>query len=307
MSPLWVALAAATGLSVRTLPCPLGGGTVKVHEKLSENAAGGYDSDLARYSSGGQWRAVHVSTCDGNLFSLYAEDMASPLSPERQRALVPVLEAAVARVADRGSPTPWERYAIAAALYEALGRDDVFLGDLWLEASWTARDLAVGYYPGLNGPVEARKLLDAGWQELKKPLADADRRKVLHNLARVAHRGGWTEERDGYLGALEALGGLDAEARATVERFRRATREIEPRLQDEAIARYRAALTKADALPHDEKVRVSYLLADLLRRRGRAREALPLFFLVANDAKAEETLRGLALFLAGDLAAAAKH
>jgi hypothetical protein len=312
---LWtIGVAAAIQVGARDVPCPVGSGTARVYERLSSNAQGGHDSDLAGYSSGGQWRAYRVASCAPSGFTLFGTDMTTP----PPLAKVPALEAELARVKGTlpkpDAPEVWDRYRIAAALYAVLGKDDVFLGDLWVEASWTARDAAVGFYAGLEGPLAARRLLTAGWEELKKPLSDADRKRVLYNLARVAHRGGWSDERAGFLAAFEAVGSLTAEERTALERFRTLAGTVEPALQDEAIARYTAALRAAASdgsavrteLPHDEKVRVTYVLADLLRRRGRAREALPLYFLVANDAQAPEQLRGMALFLAEPLAANGK-
>jgi hypothetical protein len=302
---LWAVLsAAAIQVGARDVPCPLGGGTVRIYERLSGNASGGHDSDLAGYSSGGQWRSYRVSSCAPSGFSLYGQDMRTAVPLDKAAALERELSRVKGTLAAPDAPAVWDRYRIAAAMYAVLGRDEVFLGDLLVEASWTARDEAVGYYEGLQGPAAARKLLAAGWEELKKPLADADRKKVLYNLARVAHRGGWGSERDAFLVAFEAVGALTDAERAALARFRRIANEVEPVLQDEAIVHYTAAL-RGD-LPHDEKIRVTYVLADLLRRRGRAREALPLYFLVANDAKAPEQLRGMALFLAEPLAVDAR-
>ena len=289
---LIVSLAHTAEVSAHLAPCPLGGGTARVFEKLAATATGGYDSDFATYSSGAQWRTYQIASCDGNLFTLYGRDMGTSIATADQARVGAALAAAVARLPDPAKPEVWERYGIAAALYAELGRDDVFLGDLWLSASWTARDEAVGYYAGLNGPLEARALLDAGWEELKKPLSVADRKKVLFNLARVAHRGGWGAERDAMLAAFVAAGPMDERETRVVARFHRIADEVEPALQDEAIARYRAALAG------HEDPRIRYLLADLLRRRGHADEARPMFVKVAGDPKAEEAMRAFAEWLA---------
>lgn len=291
--------ALAIQVTARDGPCPVGDGNVRVFEKLAANAAGGFDSDLASYSSGGQWRAYRLSTCEKNLLSLYGSDLLALRGEDRARlsALLPELPGLVANPA---APELWERYRVASRVYEALGKDALFLADLLLEGSWTARDAAVGFYAGLEGPTQARALLDAGWEELKKPLADADRKKVLYNLARVAHRGGWGGERDALLASFEALGDLTDAERTALARFRRIATEVEPALQDAAIARYTEALR--GELPHAEKVRATYLLADTLRRRGREREAAPLYFLVLNDKEAPDQLRGMAMFLVEPIA-----
>lgn len=288
-----VGLAAAIDVAAREGPCPVGEGTVRVYEKRSDNNAGGWDSDLAAYSSGGQWRTYRLATCSDNLLSLYGEDLLALDTAARAR-LAEALPLATAGM-DPAKVELWDRYRVAARLYTTLGKDDRFIGDLFLEASWTARDTVVGFYAGLQGPVQARQLLDAGWEELKKPLSTSDRKKVLYNLARVAHRGGWNDERDGLLASFEAAGSLTAEERTALTRFRRIAGDVEPALQDEAIERYVKVL-RAE-LPHEEKVKLSYILADLLRRRGRLREAAPLYALVLNDSKAPDELRGMAMFL----------
>lgn len=298
---LLLALPAALAIQVeaREGPCPVGAGNVRVYEKVGANTAGGFDSDLASYSSGGQWRAYQIATCTDNLFSMYGSDLLALKADEREK-LAGVLPSAAAVVPDPKAPQVWDRYRVAAKLYKALGKDDRFLGDLMLEATWAARDEAVGFYAGLQGPTAARQLLDAGWEELKKPLSVADRKKVLYNLARVAHRGGWSTERDALLGALEATGALTPQEKDGLARFRRIVTEVEPKLQDEVIAHFTAALR--GELAHAEKVRITYLLADTLRRRGRDREAAPLYFLVLNDKEAPDQLRGMAMFLVEPIA-----
>jgi hypothetical protein len=285
----------AIQVDARDVPCPLGSGQARVFSKLSADTAGGYDSDLASYASGGgQWRAYAIATCTDNLLTLYGSDLPS-LSPEDRQKIAAALPTAAARVADPKAPEVWERYDVADALYTALGRDDRFLGDLLVEASWTARDAAIGFYAGLHGPTEARALIDAGWEELKKPLAAADRKKVLYNLARIAHRGGWGAERDAFLAAFEAVEPPTPKEVDALARFRHLAHDVEPAFQDRAITHYVAALRTQ--LSPDDKIRVSYVLADLLRRRGRDREAAQLYFLVANDSEADDQLRKMALYL----------
>jgi hypothetical protein len=298
---LLAAAALAIQVTGRDVPCPYGSGTARVFEEVAADTTGGWDSDLASYSSGGQYRAYAIATCTDNLFTVYGKDVAIAVPEASRPAVDAALAAAAAKVRDRKEPETWERYRIAGAVYAALGRDEIFLGDLYLSASWVARDEAVGLYQGLHGPVEARQLLDAGWAELRKPLSVADRKKVLYNLARIAHRGGWGAERDGFLAAFEAAGSLTPQEVTALAKFRRYAHVVEPELQDLALDHYVAALR--GSLPHDEKVRVSYLTADLLRRRGRDVDALPLYFLVANDQQAPDQLRSLSLALAQPIAA----
>ncbi len=274
--------AVAVQVHFRVESCPLGSGNVKIYERISQNAHGGWDSDLASYASGGQWRTFRVATCMEGLFSLYNEDFSRTFTAAERVRLEVALKNRVAALAVPDAPEIWERYGIAAAMYTELGKDAAFLGELWLEASWTARDAAVGYYPGLEGPAGARTLLDAGGAELAKPLAVEDRKKVLFNLVRIAERAGLPTQRDLHLAAFESSGPMTDQEKTVVSRFKKLTREVIPELQDHVIREYTAALMTQGTRP-EQRARMSYVLADTLRRRGRVAEASGLFAAVAKD------------------------
>jgi hypothetical protein len=297
--------AQATKVSWAHQPCPLDGTTSKVYELHTQNSHGGYDSDLCAYSSQGQWRGYAIATCPQDLLTLYGRDFDRVFDEAQLPAL---REAAAAVAADYPDPDAlevWDRYAIAGRFYAALGEDKAFLGELYHQASWTVRDEVVGVFLGLEGPVAAKALLEQGELELQKDLGNEDRKKLLHNLARVAHRYGDGASRDRYLDQLEALEGLSELERAAAARMRLLSREVEPRFQDLAIDAYLEHLRQPD-LPRDELIRLTYLAADLLRRRDRLREAVPLYSLVATAEDAPQQLRELALFLASEIVDEAK-
>ncbi|MDP6932889.1 MAG: hypothetical protein QGG40_08220 [Myxococcota bacterium] len=296
---LLISTALATKVSFHEVPCPMGGSPVRIYTKVSANNDGGYDSDLATYSSRGQFRTYAVSTCPDSLFSLYGTDMESSLSPDDKLALQEELDRATEQLVDPEEPKVWERYEIAARMYRVLGRDPLFLGQLLLAASWTARDDAVGVYIGLDGPEAARKLLDAGVLELEKDLTPAQRRTVLFNLARVAHRGGFNAQRDSYLDGFEATGALDANERQALDRFRHIAHQVEPRLQDQAISAFREGLQTPP--PAADRLMATYKLADLLRRRDQTVEALGLFEEVASAEATPNDLRRLAQTMVAEL------
>jgi tetratricopeptide (TPR) repeat protein len=290
-----ISMVFAVQLDAEMVPCPLGEGQAKVYHRISENAVGGYDSDFATYGSGGQWREYSIATCMPSLLTLYGSDMVLPIPEGKKAAVQAALNRVVGALPNREDPQLWERYGIAAAVYEALGKDEMFLGNLWMQASWTARDAAVGLYNGLSGPQTARKLLDGGVEELKKNLSVVDRKNVLYNLARVAQRGGWSSERDGYLANFEALG-LDSREKTALARFRELSQKVEPDLQEKALAQYRAALRKGGL--GEEELRVRYLCADLARRLGRFPEAKADFEAVVAG-EAPEELKELSRFFLG--------
>jgi hypothetical protein len=258
---------------IDNLPCPLDPAvSVRGFRKVLDNSVGGWDADLAYYGKEGQWRTFHVATCPGNLFSVYQEHLSEPLDARQKKLVEAALVKARAKLKDPANPTVTERHVLAAAVYEALGMPPLFLADVWLEASWTARDRAVGETTLLEGPAFTRRLLEAGAGELAKPLTPAQQRTVRFNLARVAHRGGYGAERDAHLAAFAALGPLSAQEQKALDIVRAVAQVEEPPLQREALRRYREALAKGGLSPK-ETARALYLSAELQRRLGALAEA----------------------------------
>jgi hypothetical protein len=293
-------VAQATEVGWRIVPSPLDGTPSKVHELRATNVQGGFDSDLCRYSTRGQWRTYALATSPSDLFTVYNEDFEQVRDEHVTVALKAEAQRARAGISDPDALEVWDRYALAARFYRILGKDEAFLGQLLHEGSWTVRDEVVGVYVGLEGPAAAHELLRLGEVELRKDLATEDRKKVLHNLARVAERYGDAALRDRYLDQLLALPALSAEERGKVERMATLAREVEPRFQDQALEHYLAYL-RQPGVPRESLVRVTYLAADLLRRRGRLVEAVPLYSLVATAEDAPRELREMALFLADQI------
>jgi len=284
--------ASGARISTRIAHCPLDGAEARAYVQLSSNTLGGWDSDFAGYAVGGQWREYAITTCPQDYFTLYSEEFEAVRDEATLARLREVARQVRAEAPDPKVLETYDRYAIAARFYRALGRDEAFVGGLYLTASWIARDRAVGEYLGLEGPAAAREALRLGEAELAKELAPVDRKKVTYNLARVAERLGDPARRDRYLDAFAALPLDDAE-RAALARFRLMSGTVEPRFQDLAIAEYRAWLA-TPGRPPAEAARVTYLLADLLRRRGRPAEAAPLYRQVAADPASGDPIRELA-------------
>lgn len=299
---LLLALTWATQVSWHTEQCPLDGGAVRVFEKVSANTHGGWDSDLATYSTEGQWREYALATCTDNLYTVYGTDIDHQLTPEQATSARKRLEEIRSATPDPDALEVWDRYLIAAEMYRIRGASPKELFELYLEASWTARDAAVGVYLGLDGPEAARELLNEGRKDLDGDLESSTRKVLLHNLARVAHRGGWLVERDHYLKLFEAVGNLTDPEREALERFRHAAGVVEPRLQDLALEQAETWLA-SDESAQDPKgrARVRYLYGDLLRRRGRLEEARATFDAVQKDPALQAELAGLARFLEGTI------
>lgn len=296
---LFVALlstALATGVRSDTVPCPFGNGTVKRFYKVSTNTMGGYDSDLAAYSTRGQFRAHAISTCPDNFFSILGNRLDVPILERDSGAIQSAIDEARLEWRNRDQPTVWERYDTAARIGIALGQDPLEIADLYLNAAWTVRDVAVGVYVGgLNGPEAARQIITVGNQELTKNLTSDAQKMVHYNLARVAHRGGFAKERRAHIQAFLALPSPTPEERAAGERLKQMSASTEVRYQERAASLLKAAL-KQSADPV-RVARAEYQLADTLRRLERFEEAKTHFESVRDNANAPEQLRELSRYL----------
>lgn len=273
----WMSTAQATGIHTSDAPCPIDDAdTVKLYFEVSSNEFGGFDSDGATYSSGTQFREHAISTCTKTLFSTYTKDMQQSFSPtdiaEINEWLTPLVE-------QYSSLTTWDRYEIAAAFYRWKGKDPMFLGNLYLEAAWTARDKAVGIHPDLQGPVVADQVLAAGNAELQKPLTPEQRKMVMYNLARVAHRNARFQERDQYLEQFLNDPTLEQYERDAAKEFAHLTSTVEPRLLTLARAEFLVHLQKA---PHDGHA--LYLVGDISRRLKDYEQARAHFAKAKNSA-----------------------
>ena len=87
-----------------------------------------------------------MATCATSLFSLPVTHIREPIAAEDHSRLEAALAAAVAVLVDPEEPTIWERYAIAARMLDELGEGPLSQAELYLQASWTARDTVVGYH-----------------------------------------------------------------------------------------------------------------------------------------------------------------
>lgn len=265
-----VPLAEATGIHTTDATCPIDeNDTVKLYFEVSSNEYGGFDSDGATYSSGTQFREHAISTCTKTLFSAYTKDMQQSFSPSEQAEIKTWLTPLAQQYQ---TPTVWERYEIAASFYRWQGKDALFLGNLYLEATWTARDQAVGIHPDLKGPVVADQILAQGKSELNKELTSEQRKMVTYNLARVAHRNARFVEREHYIQQFLNDPQLMVYEREAATEFITLTTEVEPRLLRLALAEYLLHLQKA---PNDGQTQ--YIVGDIFRRLGQHKEAQQYF------------------------------
>ena len=290
----------ATGIRFDEVPCPFGDDTVRKYQKLSANTFGGYDSDLATYSTRGQFRTHAISTCTNNYFSAMGSNLDRTISSDKNVQVQAAIDASRNTWADRDEPTVWERYDTAARIAVVLGDAPLDIAELYLNASWTARDQAVGVYVGgLDGPIAARKILDLGKVELQKDLIPESKAVLLYNLARVAHRGGFVAERDEHVREFLSLPSIsDAERKAGMA-LKTLSQVVEPKYQELAMSFLQAGVGQ----PGDPLriARAQYQLADLARRLGKTEQARAGYKEVASNSEAPDQLQSMANFLLGEI------
>jgi hypothetical protein len=288
--------ALATGVRFEEVDCPLGEGLVRRYYKVSANTHGGFDSDLASYSTRGQFREHAVSTCPSNYFSAMGTQLSEPIPAAQVESITAAIATSRNTWVNRDDPTVWERYDTAARIARVRGQDPLEIAELYLNAAWTARDHAVGVYVGgLNGPEAARKILDVGQAEFKGNLTPEAIKLLRYNLSRVAHRGGFIAERDAHLTAFLALSTLTPAERSAGQRLQYITRVVEPAMHAHAMM----ALEEALARPGDPSrlARARYQLADLNRRVGQSDAAKQGFSTVVQSEEAPKELKSMAQFL----------
>lgn len=269
-----VAPAHATVVETDTLRCPtidgVGGQVVVVHTLRTENRAGGWDADGARYSRGGQFREHKLTTCPASGLTLVGRDLSFGLTEDELARLPGTLASIRERWPQPAEAPVWERYRMAVEVYRALGRGPLQLATLWLEGAWTVRDHGVGFWERLEGPLVQWRLLEEIEQELQKDLTPEQQLQLRFSYAKVAHRAGAHEARDNQLDTLKAMG-LSGAALATWERLDEA-RRTEPAFLDGAIKELGRYLESGRGTAI-ERSEAAFRLGELLRRRGRIDEA----------------------------------
>lgn len=237
-----------------------------------------------------------VSTCPSGL-SMLGGDLARGLSPGMSQRIQPVIDAIRAEHpgVELATLPAHLRHAHAARIYAALDQPDKEV-QLWLSASWLARDRGVGLFKGLDGPVIARMMLEAGEGELAKERPVDAQKKLVFNLAVVAARGGYPSRRNRLLETMRTLP-LTPEEDRRVKKLEESIR-IEAYYQDQALGALQRSLSRraAKAVPI-----ATYQLADLLRRRGRTEQALQAFRTVSSLEAAPQTIKDLAAYFTAEL------
>jgi uncharacterized protein (DUF2225 family) len=263
--------------------CPLGDDYARVFAFTSQNQLGGYDSDLASYAKGEQFRTFAIATCYDSYFSLYGSDFSLTLTAEQTEKIQKSLIEAKKTLRDPKNPLIWERYEIAATMYRTLDYPPEFLAQIYLDASWTVRDSFVGFHQGLDGPKSAREILELGPKELEKSLSPEQRKLLVFNLARVAHRAGYPAQRDSYLTQFSLLENLSDSDRNGLDYVRNIVIPKERYYQEKARVEFQNALKNPKSLSEKKQHHTRYLLADLHRRLGDPTTAKPLYEAVRSQ------------------------
>lgn len=263
LSTLFLLISAswATGLHSEEVSCPIGEDVAKQFFVLSSNEYGGFDSDGATYSSGMQFRNYEIVTCSQNFYTALGADMEKTWSSEEAKTILAIIEKTRTSFQNPKLPETWERYELAIEIYRWQGKPYPFLIELYQKATWSIRDEAVGIHEGLAGPTVADQVLKLGSKELEKTLSSEQRKMVLFNLARVAHRNARFEQRTQFISAFMALPDLSSMEKKTGARFKELTEVIEP----EYLKKTKIEIEKyLQDNPNDGQM--LYILGDIYRR-----------------------------------------
>jgi hypothetical protein len=278
-------------LPTESLVDPLDGHRFTVDVLASVNSLGGSDSDGCSYSSGLQIRNFSVATSPTTLYSARIEEWGVGVTEANKPDLLRTLTELGAEVDDAAKLQPAERYELAAAVAQQLGRDHFTLGDLFLHGAWTVRDRIVGFLPSVQGSGDA-------WQKLGELITlsrdvthPRGRTLALFDMARLAHRGGFIHERDSLLAQLDNVpdAGMGAKDKRTEFMLRV---RAEERLLRRARDRYIEGIEQ-QSRSKAERMHYRFLAAELARRLGQLDLAETELAALALDKGAAKDVKGL--------------
>lgn len=262
------------------------------------NTRGGVDRDLFARALGPEPEYYRISTCPRCGYSGYLSDFNSDviITPDlRDRIMrVPKLMLPLGFTAksDPRELDAMDRYRLAIQCYRWLQRSDEAMGWLNLRASWIARDEG-SILPKDDRLARVMKYIErwrpflpAGGNQLDVEMKLATR--VVEALASgqfdrfqrpyvelavalILRRHGENRQVEPMLDRLARYEGFDASLRKGVERMRDSIK-LEREFQTEAAGCFERALL-AGRIDAKNRGTAKYLLAELLRRIGRDREA----------------------------------
>lgn len=291
-SSLLISTSWATGIHSDEVPCPIGKDVARIFFVLASNEYGGYDSDGATYSSGMQYRNYEISTCSQNLYSALGSDMSKSWTDDEEKEILEIIAKTATDFQNPKLPETWERYEIAIEIYRWEGKSSRDLIDLYQKATWSIRDEAVGIHEGLAGPVVADQVLEMGAKELNKQLTSEQRKMVLYNLARVAHRNARFDQRKQFISQFLALPDLTPSEKKAGQRFQELTEIIEPKYLEKTKVEIERHLKDN---PNDGQM--LYLLGDVHRRLGDIKSCEKYFHAANLTADLQEEQRDIMQYL----------
>ena len=277
-------------MAPHSLVDPLDGQVFETLVPISTNGLGGFDSDGCTHAKGVQARSFAIATSPSTLYSAPLDRFSRPIAPSAREGLTQLLrELAGGETAEELGPT--RRFELAAAVADYLGDDSYVVGDLLLEGAWTARDRALGFLPGVQGPLDAWEKLQSTLPLVLAQSEPKPRTLALFDMAWLCHRGGFRAERDALLARLDSF--PDAGLGAAGERARMlAAIGEEERLLKQARIRFEEGLALGLGSEVDQRYR-RYLVGDLSRRLGNFDRALAELSAVLEDAGTDSALRSL--------------
>ena len=300
LSALFVLLCAAPafgqgqppGMDSIRLTDPLDGHTFEAMVPTSTNGLGGFDADGCSYARGEQPRNWTIITSPTTLFTAPMEAWETPVPEDKKQPLMEMLLSLGRDVDDVRSLSPADKYELAAAVARQLGQDDFTVGQLYLTGAWTVRDTIVGFLPQIQGASDAWAKMVETLPMVKDLTEPRPRTIALFDMARLAHRGGFVNERIDFMTLLDTVpdAGLGADEKR--DEFGRRV-EAENRLLTKAREAFRAGLDKSAGHPED-RAWIRFLVGEITRRLGDLDGARTALEGVSLDAGANEQTKAMA-------------
>ena len=266
--------------------CPLDGHRFAVPKMVRGDQRGGADSDQCVHDYHGHTLVMEVVVCPRCSYAALKTLFAMPLPPEKKAPLLRELAKSRYRgVTNSWTEIPsWERSRLADRCAVVTEREDVRLDCLKM-ASWNARveacrpaTVAVAASErvimplAMGGAVGIEDVIRELRNKIKEETKPVEKNRLRLHLAMMSQRAGFVKDRDATLAELKIAAAADAAMLLRVKRFEELV-AIETGFQKQFVEVARAYLAGKDKPPLD-RIRLSYALADTLRRLGRNDEAV---------------------------------
>jgi len=285
--------------------CPVDGRKFTHPQSRIGSLQGGVDSDHCTYEGNGDWVLYSIVVCPRCNYAAIRDTFPRAFNPKQRQAILKATADSSYRGVTEAMTEipPWERAELALKCSKALDEPLSMQIQYLHMASWMARVKAVR--PATRAyPIASPILVDDFVRLIGRKVERADTPKEKNRLklhtAMIHQRGGDVTERDKVLAELDQAAAKDPLLKTRIDEFRKLN-VVEAGYQKRALELIDQRLAGEDVRP-DERLMMTYIKADTLRRLGLKEDAIKTFREVRRLMRRPSQLRTMTDYLLTRLA-----